>query len=100
GHLCLHPLSLHGALPIFRIEPVPISSFIFRFSLPWHTRGTASIRPLSFSITIPAAGSLNGEAPTQSASATATFSANADRASNGRSEEHTSELQSRDNLVC
>src|SRR5690606_41179150 len=92
AHPSIYTLSLHDALPIFRTRCVPSPSSKAWLKTSWPrrslpTRGAPSPCPDHES-----SGSGLSSTP-HSARTCATSGV-------GRSEEHTSELQSRENLVC
>src|SRR5690606_41700626 len=93
------PLSLHDALPISAAAVHPARATLAR-SGPNSTSGRSYLTPrIGFHRRV--RRGLRGERPTrQKASADTPRDASLARSVAPRSEEHTSELQSRENLVC
>src|SRR5690606_41913948 len=90
----IFPLSLHDALPIFSLVPMPVSPL--PFIPPKLARGLGKMVNAN-ARGLPAARSVGQWRTTLPDRAAARRPRNCCRP---RSEEHTSELQSRENLVC
>src|SRR5690606_40581600 len=83
----LSPLSLHDALPIFATSQVGSSAYVILGNGDGTFQSTDSYGVGNVPVDV-AVGDLNSDGHVDFVTA------------NGRSEEHTSELQSRENLVC